>query len=364
MGRITLNIDDITIHPLDRVSVQQDRDEVTERMKGAISKPAYLESMLLNAKFWSIFIRNAHSRAWGIPSPASPGQPVDPLPMNMENVFMSELRFFTLGLPSNPLLVILHRTLPPGYSDGPGVSPRWTLNLTIAGAWESMTPGQPPIRYGTGELSLIRPNMRKRYQVVSDRPWEYVQCSFVPRPHWDPWLEFPEVQPGFTRLPLADSRVFQDVRRSLLRVHQMVSTALPEDTDLIFNALERVILICRHHTHRVHHAPRDSRVDAAVSYLMAHLRDHVNLKDVAHTAHVSPNHLVVLFKRQMGITPLAFQQRQRILRARQLLALSDERVGQIAYEVGFTDPLYFSNCFRKHMGLSPRAYRTQHRTEV
>ncbi|WP_425402061.1 helix-turn-helix domain-containing protein [Flexithrix dorotheae] len=31
--------------------------------------------------------------------------------------------------------------------------------------------------------------------------------------------------------------------------------------------------------------------------------------------------------------------------------------GQIVYEVGFTDPKYFSKCFQKQFGCTPSLYR-------
>lgn len=32
-------------------------------------------------------------------------------------------------------------------------------------------------------------------------------------------------------------------------------------------------------------------------------------------------------------------------------------VSQIAYQIGFTDPKYFSKCFKKETGLTPSEYR-------
>ncbi len=51
----------------------------------------------------------------------------------------------------------------------------------------------------------------------------------------------------------------------------------------------------------------------------------------------------------------------RIEKARELLTLTDKRAGEIAEEVGFSDPHYFSVTFKRVTGVTPREYRTQHR---
>jgi AraC family transcriptional regulator, transcriptional activator of pobA len=46
-----------------------------------------------------------------------------------------------------------------------------------------------------------------------------------------------------------------------------------------------------------------------------------------------------------------------MLEAARLLRHTDRTVGEIAFEVGFSDPLYFSRAFKRSDGRSPQAYR-------
>jgi AraC family transcriptional activator of pobA len=46
-----------------------------------------------------------------------------------------------------------------------------------------------------------------------------------------------------------------------------------------------------------------------------------------------------------------------MLEAARLLRHTDRTVGEIAFQVGFHDPLYFSRAFKRHGGRSPQAYR-------
>ena len=46
-----------------------------------------------------------------------------------------------------------------------------------------------------------------------------------------------------------------------------------------------------------------------------------------------------------------------MLEAARLLRFTDRTIGEIAYETGFGDPLYFSRAFKRHHGQAPTAYR-------
>lgn len=62
----------------------------------------------------------------------------------------------------------------------------------------------------------------------------------------------------------------------------------------------------------------------------------------------------------VDMSPIDFLRHVRMQRAEDLIRLTDKNVSTIAYEVGFTDPKYFSKCFRKHTGMSPSEYRQTH----
>ena len=47
----------------------------------------------------------------------------------------------------------------------------------------------------------------------------------------------------------------------------------------------------------------------------------------------------------------------RIQHAEHLIRNSTQNFSQIAYAVGFSDPKYFSKCFKKETGLTPSEYR-------
>lgn len=65
-------------------------------------------------------------------------------------------------------------------------------------------------------------------------------------------------------------------------------------------------------------------------------------------------------KQLTGMTPLAFISNIRLQAAFRLLEENKKiRINDLAYKVGFNDPKYFTLCFRKKFGLSPKEFLAQ-----
>jgi AraC-like DNA-binding protein len=56
-------------------------------------------------------------------------------------------------------------------------------------------------------------------------------------------------------------------------------------------------------------------------------------------------------------TPSQLIQERIIVEAKRLLYYTDKSVKHITFELGFEDMAYFSNFFKKNMGLSPSDFR-------
>lgn len=71
---------------------------------------------------------------------------------------------------------------------------------------------------------------------------------------------------------------------------------------------------------------------------------------------MSAVHLTRLFKEQLQITPVAYQNRLRIEQAKRYLHMPSARIKEIAIELGFFHLSHFSRWFKHHAGLSPRQF--------
>jgi len=79
----------------------------------------------------------------------------------------------------------------------------------------------------------------------------------------------------------------------------------------------------------------------------------VSLSEIAARVGLSADHLGVLFQKEMGMSPVEYRTRLRLLRARELLVTTARSVGEIAEAVGFPNASYFTRLFRKTFGMAP-----------
>lgn len=83
------------------------------------------------------------------------------------------------------------------------------------------------------------------------------------------------------------------------------------------------------------------------------------IDDLSYDMHVSRSTLFRKIKYLTGRSPQTFMRTIRLERALQLLEKGHLRIAEVAYQVGFSDPNYFSKCFRKFFGKSPSSFMTR-----
>ena len=79
----------------------------------------------------------------------------------------------------------------------------------------------------------------------------------------------------------------------------------------------------------------------------------LTIPEICRSVHLSHTQLYRKLKALTGKTPSQFLRSIRLKKARELLNSSDLNISEIAYEVGFNDPNYFSRVFKKEYGQAP-----------
>jgi signal transduction histidine kinase/AraC-like DNA-binding protein/ABC-type sugar transport system substrate-binding protein len=103
-------------------------------------------------------------------------------------------------------------------------------------------------------------------------------------------------------------------------------------------------------------------VRSAIAYIEAHQAEPIKREDIAGHIAITPDYLTDCFHQELGITPMAFLNRYRIRRARELLDTTDMSVTEVAMATGFGGVSQFTRTFHKAVGISPRAYRRSGRS--
>lgn len=84
----------------------------------------------------------------------------------------------------------------------------------------------------------------------------------------------------------------------------------------------------------------------------------LSLNTAASAVNVSPSYFSAIFSQAMEITFIEYVTQKRMEKAKKLLRQTEKHSGDIALEVGYKDPHYFSFVFKKTQGCTPREYRS------
>ncbi len=79
----------------------------------------------------------------------------------------------------------------------------------------------------------------------------------------------------------------------------------------------------------------------------------LSVEDIASDMHLSRVQLYRKVKALTGATPVELLRKARLTRGRQLLETTSKNISEVAYEVGFSAPSYFTKCYKDEFGTLP-----------
>lgn len=103
----------------------------------------------------------------------------------------------------------------------------------------------------------------------------------------------------------------------------------------------------------------NERMQSVVRYIKDHLTEEIGMEELCKIAYMSKSSFYRMFTNELGTTPNQLILQERIERAKVLIQSGILPMKEIAFEVGFSDPNYFSRLFKKMEGLTPVEYRTK-----
>lgn len=169
--------------------------------------------------------------------------------------------------------------------------------------------------------------------------------------------------PSHVELPycfnVADSEL-QGIAQTLRRI----AAADMDDSLYLQTALQSIVvrLLRKHGTT----APPEQEETAGLSrarlrrterYVRSHLDTDLSLDDLAQEVGLSKYYFARRFKERVGQSPYRFVIYERVRRARHLLRKTTRSLVRIALDVGFNSQSHFTRTFKRHVGVTPGAYR-------
>ncbi|WP_339279830.1 AraC family transcriptional regulator [Paenibacillus sp. FSL W8-1187] len=243
----------------------------------------------------------------------------------------------------------------PGHTYGPGMRDFYKIHFIQSGSGTLTAAGETH-RIGAGQAFLTYPHMRVTYSASEETPWLYS------------WIAFKgsRAEELLARTALsAASPIFPLDDKLMPTLDQTMSRdALASDAaDLLllgrlYEFLAALIAIVpRHEAGHDGRSRPNPHVADCLRYLHAHYDEDISVESMAREFQLDRKYLSSLFKRETGMPPRQYLLDYRMSRAADLLDRTDCTVSEIAFSVGYRDPLLFSRMFKRVRGCSPRSYR-------
>ncbi|MBI5974289.1 AraC family transcriptional regulator [Staphylococcus canis] len=208
-----------------------------------------------------------------------------------------------------------------------------------------------------GDIFLLKRGMSVNYYAASDDPWTYYWVGFS----GDVALEY------LNRTILNERYVIQnqnttDVNKMIYKMCQRaISYDVKASDDILHlsELYELLYLLQRHFPKRFEIIESDTNktVRSALQYINQNYMKPIKVQDVAQHVNVSRSYLYKIFKNHIHQSPQQYLIHLRMYHAARLIKQHHKQNQEIAYLVGYQDPLRFAKAFKKHFGMTATAYR-------
>ena len=256
--------------------------------------------------------------------------------------------------PPPGILVADHFVQPFGYfALRPQGTRDWLITFTRAGEGRYRLADAEFICHA-GDVMILQAGAPHDYATAANaEPWDFFWAHFTLRPDWAQWLQLREVAPGLRHQPIREAARHARIERAFLRLLADCQGVGAWQGGLTANALEEILILTSQQNAQSSARASDPRVEAALAYVNQHFRDEITVEQLADKLALSPSRLAHLFKQETGEPIMQMVLRLRLRQAARLLEFTTLPVGEVAREVGFQSPFYFSRQFSNHFGRSP-----------
>ena len=217
------------------------------------------------------------------------------------------------------------------------------------GVFEGKTGGKS---IDAGDLILLRPGQWHRYRPDPETGWHESWICFNGRIAQELFAQNP-----FPNDPPVLSVGYNEQMLRLFMQAKELATEMPRAFQQRIAAHIMHILALARAAEQPVSSDDEDMVRRIRCALTEHLERNVRMEDVAADLRVGYAKFRRTFKTQTGLSPGQYHLQLRIGRAKDLLTGTVLPVKQVALELGFDSPFYFSRIFKKKTGFAPQEWR-------
>jgi AraC family transcriptional regulator of arabinose operon len=239
----------------------------------------------------------------------------------------------------------------------------WSLNLSVSGTGHYNCIRRE-LFAEPGDMVLLSPDAMYDYRRAHHAShWTHDWVYFQPDPKTLDWLNWAEIGPHIYHLKVPDSD-FPAIRALFESTLDFDPIADSNSEALLLNIIEQIFIRCARFSTPADKSLTDRRITNAMDYINNNLEKPFTVEDIAEHVQLSKTQLSTMFKDKTGSTLISWREERRIARASRLLTQTTLQIQEIAEQIGYGDPLYFSRIFSRLVGSSPRIYRQNRQASV
>ncbi|EXX91648.1 AraC family transcriptional regulator [Paenibacillus darwinianus] len=110
---------------------------------------------------------------------------------------------------------------------------------------------------------------------------------------------------------------------------------------------------CLHNERNIHSV----HITKSIHYLKKNYSDNISLSQLADYLQINKSYLSLLFKQEIGVNFTNYLNNIRIEKAKELLLHSNYKAYEIAKQIGFDNPYYFSKVFKETTGMNCQEFK-------
>lgn len=234
------------------------------------------------------------------------------------------------------------------------------LHLVLQGS-KSLSIGDQILRFEPATYFLVPVDVPALGQIASEKPGApYLALSL----NLDQAIiaamlsELGDSEPGITGPAFSVSAATPELIDACLRLMRLIDR--PTEAAILMPLIEREILFRLlqgpqgHVLRQIAHADsRLSQVRRAIKWICEHYAEPIRIEALAAMAGMSVAAFYRHFRAMTAMTPIQYQKRLRLLKARRLLLFEPRDAAAIAFTVGYESPSQFSREYARMFGLPP-----------
>ena len=261
-----------------------------------------------------------------------------------EKSFFNDLYLYNIG----------HQKCAPSHQFGPSIRENYILHFIVKGAGTFKVEG---IKYELtkGDFFLLRPSVETDYQASAANPWEYYWIGF----------DGEKVEEILHYLKIDSASHVGKAQNEELVLERLKQIFQP---NLLANANQLVVQRYLYDILSVFHSEvvrSDSLEEEKRRYSYSFMtyvkhyyqKNDLQIAEIAEIFGLNKSYFSQVIKQEMGMTPNEYLSFVRMEEGARLLLKSEKSVKEIAFLVGYENPLTFSRAFKNYHGVSPMTYR-------